>query len=169
MAAKIARMFQRRARSLPGSRSPVQSGRGSRPQRPRRAHSADGVSNGRAAGIVGRGGRDGVHDGEYGGRRGPSPHHAPRPARRRAPSPHHAPRPTRRRVWSRAHRSSHAPPPIIENLAPVPSHRWGLDLRRRRSIAWWPEPGTSFFYTVMIAFGLNRGWLRTEEGAGVQA
>ena len=27
---------------------------------------------------------------------------------------------------------------MIETLAPVPSHRWGLDLRRRRSIAWWP-------------------------------
>jgi len=40
---------------------------------------------------------------------------------------------------------------MIETLAPVPSHRWGLDLRRRRSIAWWPSgrrPGVALAWVA---------------------
>ena len=97
----------------------------------------------RTTGMESHGGGDGVRDGEDGGYRAPSPHHAP---------PSHAPpgvvtRPPARRqgvdacpqgLPCSAAVFSLSFSRMIETLAPVPSHRWGFDLRRRRSIAWWP-------------------------------
>jgi len=60
-----------------------------------------------------RDGGDGIRDGEDVGRRAPSPHHAPRPARRRVWS---RALPRAARVWPHARRGSHALPLFFARL-----------------------------------------------------